>query len=315
VFGRAGWSQIGELPFREADSLQSEIAASVTGDYVRNTQILINLARYACRPGLGQPQPALVRKTVDPPACPASFFLHHRAIGRLVMLHKEINLLAGYTGRVWDLLALLETLQDKGAVSRKPALARIEDEEQLTSLRGEYEESDHTKLEDVSIVTPDGLVLVEGKTAIAYRWRCCGNGVPHRPALTGLTFDLPYGKNLLIYGPNGASSAQLVCPQVQRYTGPPLIQLTQARAKAACSVCSVGCGHWNGATLRACRPRKSSIFPSSPTSRTVRSGIRSSTRTRPSTLRPRVRAICSSLLIPFLMAGPWEYNGNVTRCW
>lgn len=37
---------MGELPFREDESLQSEIAASVTGDYVRNTQILINLARY-----------------------------------------------------------------------------------------------------------------------------------------------------------------------------------------------------------------------------------------------------------------------------
>lgn len=161
----SGWSQMGELPFREVDSLQSEIAASVTGDYVRNTQILINLAR---------------------------------AIGRLVMLHKEINLLAGYTGRVWDLLALLETLQDKGAAApRKPTIPRLiegggrggggeEEDEGSTALRGEYEESDHTKLEDVSIVTPDGLVLVEG-----------------------LTFDLPYGKNLLIYGPNGSGKSSL----------------------------------------------------------------------------------------------------------
>jgi ABC-type uncharacterized transport system fused permease/ATPase subunit len=122
-----------------------------------------------------------------------------RAIGRLVMLHKEINLLAGYTGRVWDLLALLETLQDKGAAApRKPTIPRLiegggrggggeEEDEGSTALRGEYEESDHTKLEDVSIVTPDGLVLVEG-----------------------LTFDLPYGKNLLIYGPNGTACAQFI---------------------------------------------------------------------------------------------------------
>ncbi len=39
----------GELPFREIDYLESEIAASVTGDYVRNTQLLINLARYLLR--------------------------------------------------------------------------------------------------------------------------------------------------------------------------------------------------------------------------------------------------------------------------
>jgi ATP-binding cassette subfamily D (ALD) long-chain fatty acid import protein len=123
------------------------------------------------------------------------------------MLHKEINLLAGYTGRVWDLLALLETLQDKGAAaSRQPTISRRiegggsgeggggeEVDEGATALRGEYEESDHTKLEDVSIVTPDGLVLVEG-----------------------LTFDLPYGKNLLIYGPNGTARAHFISNQQQQ---------------------------------------------------------------------------------------------------
>jgi len=75
---------MGELPFREADSLQSEIAASVTGDYVRNTQILINMAR--CVPTIKDSLKLFTH-------------LHHRAIGRLVMLHKEVNLLAGYTGR------------------------------------------------------------------------------------------------------------------------------------------------------------------------------------------------------------------------
>lgn len=89
------------------------------------------------------------------------------------MLHKEINLLAGYTGRfvvqihgssffwsycltrdyntrVWDLLALLDTLQAKPGDNDE------------TAIRAEYEQGESTKFEEVSIVTPDGLVLVEG---------------------------------------------------------------------------------------------------------------------------------------------------------
>ncbi len=148
------------------------------------------------------------------------------------MLHKEINLLAGYTGRVWDLLALLETLQDKGAAaSRQPTIPRRiegggsggggggegEVDEGSTALRGEYEESDHTKLEDVSIVTPDGLVLVEG-----------------------LTFDLPYGKNLLIYGPNGTARAHFISNRRRRRRRRRHQQ--QQRAHTHCSCLCVGSG-------------------------------------------------------------------------
>jgi len=59
---------------------------------------------------------------------------------------------------VWDLLALLETLQDKDAICKR---FQHMPESDLT-LSGEYEESDHIKFDNVSIVTPDGVVLVEG---------------------------------------------------------------------------------------------------------------------------------------------------------
>lgn len=56
---------------------------------------------------------------------------------------------------MWDLLALLNTLKDKGSIPT----------EESGPIKGEYREGNQTKLEDVSIVTPDGLVLVEGLRA------------------------------------------------------------------------------------------------------------------------------------------------------
>jgi ATP-binding cassette subfamily D (ALD) protein 3 len=101
--------------------------SKLTGDYVRNSHILINLAR---------------------------------AIGQLIVLYKNITQLAGYTARVSELEEVLAhytsaapstaaPLDDDTVIGDGPAAKRLVGE--------------HIAFHDVAVVSPDGVLLLDSK--------------------------------------------------------------------------------------------------------------------------------------------------------
>lgn len=122
-----------------------EIISVRTQEYIRNTQILVNLAR---------------------------------ATGQLVLLCKRTATLAGYTSRVSELLEFFDNLNDESLslqsnFSRREGLGRV--------TQGEY-----IKFENVSVVAPDGRVLIKD-----------------------LSFEIHPRMNILIQGPNGSGKSAL----------------------------------------------------------------------------------------------------------
>eukprot|EP00330_Aristerostoma_sp_ATCC50986_P012335 CAMPEP_0114590036 /NCGR_PEP_ID=MMETSP0125-20121206/12353_1 /TAXON_ID=485358 ORGANISM="Aristerostoma sp., Strain ATCC 50986" /NCGR_SAMPLE_ID=MMETSP0125 /ASSEMBLY_ACC=CAM_ASM_000245 /LENGTH=500 /DNA_ID=CAMNT_0001787259 /DNA_START=543 /DNA_END=2045 /DNA_ORIENTATION=+ len=132
-------------------------ASAITKDYIRNSNLLINLAK---------------------------------AIGRLVISYKEVQLLAGYTSLVFDMKNVLQDIsQEKYKftmantdLSKKFAGSR----ETLRLNQGEIIESDFIKFESVPIYTPKGDLLVEE-----------------------MDFDIRPGMNTIITGPNGCGKSSL----------------------------------------------------------------------------------------------------------
>jgi len=131
VFGSMGAKMYG------ADDTDKRSA--ITRDYVRNSHILINLAR---------------------------------AIGQLILLYKNVTQLAGYTARVAEL---------------REVLVQYNKEEGKGLGEGTYiDNADHIAFDDVSIISPDEIPLLEH-----------------------LNFEVKPGMNTLIVGPNGCGKSSL----------------------------------------------------------------------------------------------------------
>eukprot|EP00743_Colponemidia_sp_Colp-15_P001440 GILK01001579.1.p1 GENE.GILK01001579.1~~GILK01001579.1.p1 ORF type:complete len:694 (+),score=88.80 GILK01001579.1:74-2083(+) len=97
-------------------------SAAITRDYVRNSSLLINLAK---------------------------------AIGRIVVSYKEVQSLAGYTSLVYELKEVLDDLQ-AGRYERTMVT-----NSRLTTATGRTVRSDIIQFKDVPIVSPNGDILVE----------------------------------------------------------------------------------------------------------------------------------------------------------
>jgi ATP-binding cassette, subfamily D (ALD), member 3 len=125
------------LGMRMYGAAGAEGRSKITRDYVRNSSILINLAR---------------------------------AIGQLILLYKTTTQLAGYTARVAELReVLLKFNKDEADASQ-----------------GSLSEGDNISFQDVSIVSPDNVVLLDH-----------------------LNFEVNPGDNTLIVGPNGCGKSSL----------------------------------------------------------------------------------------------------------
>lgn len=130
-------------------------ASAITRDYIRNSSLLINLAK---------------------------------AIGRLVISYKEIQMLAGYTTLVFEMEEVFNDLKkgkyvriqiDQGNASKpKGSLNEMN--------KGEIVDSKNIKFEDVPLFTPNGDCLVEK-----------------------VNFEIEPGMNVVITGPNGCGKSSL----------------------------------------------------------------------------------------------------------
>lgn len=111
------------------------------------------------------------------------------ALGRLMYTWREILLLAGYTERVSSFLDVMNAVRrrelSKTLVSSDDR-ASAEAKKQMLSRRGDVCEADYVEFDHVSIITPNGDLLVEG-----------------------LTFAVHRGDHLLIVGPNGSGKSSM----------------------------------------------------------------------------------------------------------
>lgn len=98
-------------------------AGNITRDYIRNSSLLINLAK---------------------------------AIGRLVVSYKELQSLSGYSSLLFEVKTVLEDLE-KGKYQR----TMIEGSQFSNTSRGKYILSDNIIFQDVPIVSPNGDLLVK----------------------------------------------------------------------------------------------------------------------------------------------------------
>nr|OQO27154.1 hypothetical protein B0A51_05149 [Rachicladosporium sp. CCFEE 5018]OQO28596.1 hypothetical protein B0A51_05415 [Rachicladosporium sp. CCFEE 5018] len=108
------------------------------------------------------------------------------AFGRLMFSYKEVSQLAGYTSRVSTLLEVLKDLQRGHFEKQLVSSASTDANSAVLSGRGEEEEGEDIKFEDVPIVSPNGDVLVRS-----------------------LNFHIGPGDHLLIVGPNGCGKSSL----------------------------------------------------------------------------------------------------------
>lgn len=166
VFGSVGLKAYGANA-----GATDESRSSITRDYVRNSHILINLAR---------------------------------AIGQVILLYKNFTQLAGYTARVAELREVLirciraqrsESGPRNASVAARKAtspadakdvIAERLEEGSHVDATSSYEIADHIEFKGVEIVSPDQVTL-----------------------LTDLTFQVVPGMNLLIVGPNGSGKSSL----------------------------------------------------------------------------------------------------------
>jgi ATP-binding cassette subfamily D (ALD) protein 3 len=107
----------------------SDDPSQITRDYIRNSGLLISLAK---------------------------------AIGRIVVSYKEVQNLAGYTTLVYELEEVLTDL-DNGIYKR--ALVNTGDKPPIDmDVRGTYHQGDSITFEDVPIVSPNGDILIKAIT-------------------------------------------------------------------------------------------------------------------------------------------------------
>ncbi|EMC96768.1 hypothetical protein BAUCODRAFT_70056 [Baudoinia panamericana UAMH 10762] len=108
------------------------------------------------------------------------------AFGRLMFSYKEISQLAGYTSRVSTLLEVIADTQRGHFEKALVSSASIEANANVLAGRGELEEGEDIKFDNVPIVSPNGDVLVKA-----------------------LSFHINRGDHLLIVGPNGCGKSSL----------------------------------------------------------------------------------------------------------
>jgi ATP-binding cassette subfamily D (ALD) long-chain fatty acid import protein len=108
------------------------------------------------------------------------------AFGRLMFSYKEITQLAGYTSRVSLLLDVIADIQRGHFEKALVSSASTDSNAAVLAGRGELEEGEDIKFEDVPIVSPNGDVLVKA-----------------------LSFHIGRGDHLLIVGPNGCGKSSL----------------------------------------------------------------------------------------------------------
>lgn len=155
-----GYTILG-LPVFGNQVISSKIAApkrdssSLTGDYIRNSSLLINLSK---------------------------------AIGRILASYKDVQNLAGYTYLIYDVNEVLLDLE-KGNYVRTSVINKNNEIEKsnINAIKtGSYHKANYIKFEDISIVTPNGDVLVEN-----------------------MNFTIKPGHNCIISGPNGCGKSSL----------------------------------------------------------------------------------------------------------
>lgn len=108
------------------------------------------------------------------------------AFGRLMFSYKEISQLAGYTSRVSTLLDVIADVQRGHFEKALVSSASTDSNAAVLAGRGDLEEGEDIKFEDVPIVSPNGDVLVKA-----------------------LSFHISRGDHLLIVGPNGCGKSSL----------------------------------------------------------------------------------------------------------
>lgn len=108
------------------------------------------------------------------------------AFGRLMFSYKEISELAGYTSRVSMLLDVIADIQRGHFEKALVSSASTEANAAILAGRGELEEGDDIKFQDVPIVSPNGDILVRA-----------------------LSFHIQQGDHMLIVGPNGCGKSSL----------------------------------------------------------------------------------------------------------
>ncbi|KAF7186293.1 ATP-binding cassette sub-family D member 1 [Pseudocercospora fuligena] len=108
------------------------------------------------------------------------------AFGRLMFSYKEISELAGYTSRVSMLLDVIADIQRGHFEKALVSSASTESNAAILAGRGELEEGEDIKFEDVPIVSPNGDILVKA-----------------------LSFHIAQGDHMLIVGPNGCGKSSL----------------------------------------------------------------------------------------------------------
>jgi ATP-binding cassette subfamily D (ALD) protein 3 len=134
-------------------------ASAITRDYIRNSSLLINLAK---------------------------------AIGRLVISYKEIQLLAGYTTLVFEMEEVFMDLKKgkyvRGQVnsSQNDKIAQKQKESLNEMNKGQIIESKNIRFEDVPIFTPNGDCLIEK-----------------------MNIEIEPGMNVVVTGPNGCGKSSL----------------------------------------------------------------------------------------------------------
>jgi len=132
-------------------------ASAITRDYIRNSSLLINLAK---------------------------------AIGRLVISYKEIQLLAGYTTLVYEMEEVFMDLKKGKYVRIQVDQGKGGEGKPKGSLnemnKGQIIESKNIKFEDVPIFTPNGDCLVEK-----------------------VNLEIEPGMNVVVTGPNGCGKSSL----------------------------------------------------------------------------------------------------------
>jgi ATP-binding cassette subfamily D (ALD) protein 3 len=111
--------------------------SKITKDYVRNSSLLINLAK---------------------------------AIGRIVVSYKDVQNLAGYTTLIYELKQVLDDLE-KGKYKRvmlknqdiedvAPGKQPVQILDSSNATHGEIRESDHIKFDRVPLMSPNGDILI-----------------------------------------------------------------------------------------------------------------------------------------------------------
>jgi len=125
-------------------------SSSITRDYIRNSSLLINLSK---------------------------------AIGRIVISYKDIQNLAGYTSLIHELKESLDDL-DKGTYVRRMLSSSVL--RHNNGRRGEVEEAEFIRFDDIPIVAPNGEALAKN-----------------------MTFELKPGMHCFIAGPNGCGKSSL----------------------------------------------------------------------------------------------------------